>query len=205
MIPWTTFHVTDLPKIPDRFLPEFEPALYNQQPTLWHKKSNRMLTRPDGSVTPNIDYDRWQISQEFERWVSDHICGTYLNVGISVSDPGEFTNTHGPHVDETRDAALLWMYDTGGPEVITMFWQQQGQPVVQLQRSNYPTEYADLIEIDQRHYQSGHWYLLNTHVMHGVENIRSRRVALHVSLEWHHIAGIQTKFIELENLMYKYS
>lgn len=201
MIPWTTLHLPDLPQIPSAFLSQFEPALYSQQPTLWHKKSNRVLTRPDGSRTPNIDYDRWEISKDFEQWVSQEICSAYLNVGISVSDPGGFTHTHGPHVDETRDAALLWMYDTGGPEVITMFWQQQGQPVVQPQRSNYPTAYHDLTLIDQRHYQAGHWYLLNTHVMHGVENIQSRRVALHVSLAWEHIAAIRSKSLEPATLI----
>lgn len=201
MIPWTSFHLPDIPQIPDLFLTEFGRTASTKKQRLWQKKSNRMIEKPDGSTTANIDYDRWKVSKDFETWVQDHVCDRYLHVGISESDPGDFTHTHGPHVDETRDALLLWMYDPGGADVITAFWHQQGQPVIQPLRSNFLTSYHGLSLIDQQCFLSGKWYLVNGHVVHSVENIQTKRVALHISLEWQHMTSIRTKVIELDNLV----
>lgn len=196
MINWTYLPVPDLPTIPEEFLVEFLPEKYSKNEAIVDRKSNRVVTKHSGEAIPNIDYNRWRTSPALESWIVDNICSQYMHCGISVQTPGNFTDAHTPHNDHSRDAVLLWIYDPGGDDATTVFWQMEGHPVVQPERGNYPTTYHGLSQIDSVQFPLRQWHLLNTHVMHSVEHLSATRLAFHVSLAWENFKHIHTKAID---------
>jgi hypothetical protein len=71
--------------------------------------------------------------------------------------------------------------DRGGDDATTYFFQQKGHPV---EREGHPTnitlcdDYSQLEIIDQIQFPLNQWVLLNTNILHGVENVTGSRINL---------------------------
>jgi len=71
----------------------------------------------------------------------------------------------------------MWILDTGGQQVRTVFWQQKG---FQIERDPkfYPDSYDDLIELETHVLEPNKWVLINGNVIHSVENIQTLRKSI---------------------------
>jgi hypothetical protein len=185
---WKELH--ELPSVPLQFEQQF-----TNHPDLplfltW-AESNRTITKPNGTSVSNINYSRLKISKELEDWVQTNICSKFIHAAISVSDPGGVTDTHGPHVDGSRDVTIMWIHDTGGPTVDTVFWEVLNEPLVSESRGKWLDTYNNLKEYTKVRFRPRTWYLLNTRIMHSVENLQSPRIVLQVSLGYKDLKHIR--------------
>lgn len=122
----------------------------------------------------------------FEQYVKKFITEHAITATLSFSAGSAY---NGPHVDLTRDYALLYVVDAGGPEVSTAFYQELGKPVVRPKDNpgstvygEYADNYDNLIEIDRVVLPSHTWVILNSNILHSVENLTGPRITYQVGL-----------------------
>lgn len=95
---------------------------------------------------------------------------------------------HVVHTDILRVYALNYLIDTGGPEVITRWYQEQGQPLRRPKtRGGQLTDtgsvdYGDLDCLASVKLQAGTWALIATDILHDVQGIETTRSAITISL-----------------------
>jgi len=195
--PWCWEELHELPSLPPQFEQQFNEYLTQPLFLKW-AESTRTITKPDGTSVSNINYSRLKISKELEEWVQTNICSEFIHAAISVSDPGNVTDTHGPHVDGSRDVTIMWIYDTGGPDVDTVFWEVLNEPLVSESRGKWLDTYNNLKEYAKVRFRPRTWYLLNTRIMHSVENLQSPRIVLQVSLGYEDLKHIKTSAHDMD-------
>jgi len=145
--------------------------------------SSRMVAK-DGVLYQTRSQKRIPLEGDFTEWCHENIDPKCYHCSICVADgPGPY---HGPHVDPYRDYGLLYVTDTGGSSVTTSFWQKKNSPMIYPRDTEQfvSEDYSDeLILIDRFVLQPNQWYLLNTRIIHSVENATSRRISLQCSLD----------------------
>ena len=91
------------------------------------------------------------------------------------------------HTDIKRIAALNYLIDTGGDDVVTRWYQEQEHPVerqektVGNQTDTGYVDYQNLNLLDSTVFKKNCWYLVRTNVLHDATNISSTRRYLGVS------------------------
>ena len=125
----------------------------------------------------------WHVDEELKRWAYENITDTdVVHVRISAIKADDDHDTCGAHVDRAREYALLYVTEDGGPDNKTMFYQEQGQPIIR-EKAARCNDHDKLIELDGISIPPRTWCLLNVRVMHGVRNLNSRRVSIQVGLD----------------------
>ena len=132
----------------------------------------------DGQAVPNTVCTRHSINPDIESWARENISQEIAAIGLNCQGT-EVGGVAIPHTDRTRNWTLIWLLDTGGDNVSTVFWQEKGCTV---ERSGgyYPKSYNDLIELESHVLQPGRWLLLNAKVIHSVENLQRTRKAIQI-------------------------
>jgi hypothetical protein len=168
----TTFvKFPNLPKIPENLWPDLDIIDKNTEP-LWHNKP-RSATRGDTTIHQDR-YARFAISPELKSWVDANIRNDYVNIGISVMWAGEINL---PHTDFTRDITLTHLFDTGGPAVKTVFYKIKNGNLYQ-DNGCTPTNLDDLEEIESVILDKQCWAMLESTVLHSVEDKIRPRISL---------------------------
>jgi hypothetical protein len=88
------------------------------------------------------------------------------------------------HVDRSRDYVLIYVVETGGPDVRTKFYKYRDRPLElprEMAFQTLTTEGADLV--DEVVLPVGRWAFLNGKTAHQVTNLESERVSIHLSLD----------------------
>ena len=117
------------------------------------------------------------MEESVQQWVRENITSTWVHMGINMHTTG----TVRAHTDRTRDMLLIWFYDLGGPEVDTVYYQERGFPI-QRKRNIFPKTYDELDEIQRFRLPQGRWVMLNTNVIHDVQNIKTKRISFQVAI-----------------------
>jgi hypothetical protein len=156
----------DLPPFPDLPLQQVDES-YHQYMTVECSRN--------GEIIPNAICTRHEMGHQAEQWIQDNISKEYVNIGYNLhGSPG---GTALPHTDRARDWNLMWFLDTGGPEVRTVFWQEQDQPI-EREPKYYPATYDNLIEIENHIFPVNQWILINAKVIHSIENLQTIRKSI---------------------------
>jgi hypothetical protein len=121
-------------------------------------------------------YKRWSAKPELLDWLKTNICN-YVNIaGVqTIEDNLEI------HCDR-RNWAVNYLIKTGGPNVVTTFYQYPGAPIVFTGSGYTITPNVDLKPIKEIVIEPGRWHIINTHILHGVSNIESHRKAITIGL-----------------------
>ena len=125
---------------------------------------DRVCTRNDVEIV-NTSYSRYNVSDAIKNWVHEHVGTDYTDIGVSVHGKGVAC----PHADKSRNWTLIWLLNTGGPEVDTIHWRENGQPYYRTVDQPYPTSYDNLTEVCRHRLPRGQWYLVNAQVLHSIE------------------------------------
>lgn len=129
-----------------------------------------------------IHYSRWNVSDEVAQWVADNITPDFLKLGLQVHDRIDSANKHNPHTDKTRAWVLMYCIQPGGDKVTTSWYQEQGHPILR-DLGIYTTDIKhSLTKIDSVVIEPRRWFLLNSRIIHSVENITGKRISLAISL-----------------------
>jgi len=111
-------------------------------------------------------------------WAKQNISPEFHAIGLNRQG----TVTGGvaiPHTDRTRNWTLMWITDTGGANVSTVFWQERGYEIDR-DPGYYPKSYNDLIELKSYVLQPNRWVLLNAKAIHSVENLQHTRESVQI-------------------------
>lgn len=157
----------DLPSLPEVPL---EPAseTFHQYLTISCDKN--------GLPVPNTVCTRHAINPDVVEWARQNISQEFHAMGLNCQG----TSTGGvaiPHTDRTRNWTLMWIIETGGQQVPTVFWQEQGFDV-ERDPGYYPKNYESLTELETHVFKPNCWVLINAKVIHSVENLQSIRKAV---------------------------
>ena len=122
---------------------------------------------------------------EFEDWARENIYKNIVDAGINYvnidteSETGPIST--GAHTDKIRDFVLLFPVLQGGDDTRLTFWQEKGQETVRPPATD--VQDGNLLQmLDWITLPSDCWTLINTNVLHSVENLYSTRINLQISL-----------------------
>lgn len=138
----------------------------------------------DGSRLNSIESYRYWISEDFETWVRNHVQEETKGCGINVFEDGKLV---APHVDANRNFALQYILETGGDRVETAWYRQKGRDILRpdirhvFDLNKIVLDYDQLEELDRICFPAKTWVCLNTNILHAVENLQGRRLALQIS------------------------
>jgi len=177
----------DLPHLPKNLCPDLTQLSNDQLNPQWINKP-RTCTR-NGESIGHSHYARFDISTDLKHWVDDNITNDYVNIGLSRMW-GEPINL--PHTDHTRDVTMMYLFDTGGSDVETKFWQRQGYPIHHENTDknyNYnpqqPSTYDDLDLLYTTVLEPNLWYILDARCIHSVEGMTGSRISLQLGFLKH--------------------
>jgi hypothetical protein len=197
-----TYVVLDhLPPVPDKFKKVVTDLLAKEDlsPYRDYEKSNN-IQNTAGTIVPGYQNRqllingksitstqsmRFNIGEEWIDWIRANIYpdAELSSSGVSVTTGSRY---HGAHCDATRNYALIYLIDPGGDNVETVFWQEHGHPIVRPRINNvdqlFVSDYNYLTEIDRVRFPANRWVLMNTRILHGVENIDATRIAYQVKV-----------------------
>jgi len=133
----------------------------------------------DGKSYRNSRGFRYTLDQQVSDWIHQHLSDQYTDCGLSVIHGPD--GLLAPHTDQTRRFAVLYTFDTGGADVRTAFYQEDGYPVERELRE-FGTDYDRLNEVHTVQFPLRTWVIMNTNVLHSVENLVSDRVQIQFGL-----------------------
>ena len=133
----------------------------------------------DGKSYRNSRGFRYTLDQQVSDWIHKHLSDQYTDCGLSVIHGPD--GLLAPHTDQTRRFAILYMFDAGGADVRTAFYQEHGYPVERELRE-FGTDYDQLKEVHAVQFPLRTWVIMNTNVLHSVENLVSDRIQIQFGL-----------------------
>lgn len=146
---------------------------------------NRKLIKDNKEINSRIQYG-YNLGEDWSQWVSDNLISDFFATGGRLS-VGKDTTTHGAHVDSYHNDLpvykLYYLIDPGGPDASTLFFKEHGYPIIRKGTKENVcccNDYSKMEIIDQVKFPVGQWVLLNTNILHGVENVVGSRINLAV-------------------------
>lgn len=126
----------------------------------------------NGNVRHKFDDDSIQ-------WIKQNIVSEFHadNSGIMFFDEPQL-----PHTDVTRDFVLLYNLDTGGEDSELCFWKENDKNLLR-ERMLAVEQGPRLQVIDRIKGPFDCWYLVNTRIIHSVENVSTLRLNLQISFD----------------------
>jgi hypothetical protein len=166
------------------------------------------ITQLDGTVQNVGSYSRYEVKTPVQDWVFDtfpELKGHSREIGLTMQMNSNLSNGRTcqlpAHTDGRRGQQVLqYMFETGGADVRTAWWQEDGHTIYrEVAVFNNPQgskeiddianekhiaihkmDLAGLTLLDSAVLEKGHWYMLETNVIHSVHNVRNKRLALTV-------------------------
>lgn len=145
----------------------------NNQNKDWEWKSKEKFI-VDGLEKQNVAFIQYDLDNAVLDWMKNNIISEgYTDIRISRSTSGDGKL---PHTDNTRDFVLIYMLEPGGERPETVFYCEKGYDLIR-ERGVRIKDYAVVDEVDRVYIPPHHWCILNTRIIHGVENITSHRIS----------------------------
>lgn len=138
-----------------------------------------------GITMPSRKQKSRDMGSDWENWVRENIVGEFLETGFRVNEPVANSNTHGAHKDPGRKWKLYYLLERGGNDAVTKFYKEKGQPLIRDHTDDQIVcnNIDELEVIDQVQWPMNQWVLINTMILHGVENLQGYRSNFTISIE----------------------
>ena len=166
---------------PTRKVDLYDPKVISSQNMLPGYQARELII--NGEKIRSTQSMRFSLGDEWNNWIIENINPEAANIAAGVA----FTTGsryHGAHCDGARNYVLMYVLDQGGPNVETVFYQEQGRPLFNPRTKAIDTywvsDYSQLTEIERVCFPKKKWVLLNTRILHGVENIETTRIVYQV-------------------------
>ena len=173
------------PTVPQHFVDralEYQ-QLFNRNKVVYSHLSeqykNRQLLK-NNKIEKSVYQIQYDLGYDFYHWVHENINSSGYECGVAYLD-GSWGSTQGAHTDQRRIYSLLYLLEPGGDDTKTVFYREQGQEIIRTTPQSYCDNYDLLDVIDEVQFPVGQWVVLNTQILHGVENVKTRRISLQAS------------------------
>jgi hypothetical protein len=150
-----------------------------------HKEyRNRAVRFKDGSYINSIESYRYWISEEYDDWIKTHVQEETKGCGINIFESGKLV---APHVDANRNYVIQYILEAGGDNVETAWYRQKGKDIIRsdirhvFDLNKIVLDYDHLEELGRICFPARTWVCLSTNILHAVENLIGRRLALQIS------------------------
>lgn len=161
---------------PDKqcFAPDRSDYLGIQKKDNWKKQPYNWI-QPMASNS-NV---RHHFNPSFIDWIKQNIVTKFesSNSGIMFFDEPQL-----PHTDVTRDFVLLYNLEAGGGDSELCFWQERGQDLIR-ERMVAIERGSHLELVDRVRGPFNCWYIVNSRIIHSVENAIGLRLNLQISFD----------------------
>jgi hypothetical protein len=150
----------------------------------------KTLTK-DGKIINGSKYTRYVITPELKTWVTDNILPKNMNTiscGIQVFANQSLPFNGTPHIDGIRGKRILnFIIKTGGESVDTVWYQQKNHELYRKYnfenpRTNNFENYNDLEEVFRARAIENTWTIIESKIIHGIENMNRPRVSLSIGV-----------------------
>jgi hypothetical protein len=140
----------------------------------WQQQSYNWIQPMASNRNMRIHFDSQSLA-----WIRQNIVSEFSenNSGMMFFEEPQL-----PHTDSTRDFVLLYNVTTGGADSELCFWHEDQHPLFR-DRMTTSERGPHLKKIFSLKGPENAWYLMNTMVLHSVENVTSLRVNLQISFE----------------------
>jgi hypothetical protein len=180
--------MSDLPALPDKFVEQaLKCANDNNRKELSrfanqmdYKKYHRQVKR-NSKIETVRNNARFYIGEEIEQWARKNISEEITEVGVSTS-LGDQSDLQSPHTDATRSYVLIYLIESSNEDQHTIFWQEPGKTLRRKRRVN-SYDLDVLVKIDSVRIPYKTWCYSDTSILHSIENIQGKRIALQVAFD----------------------
>ena len=176
---WTYKILDNLPPPPERFMDVADQHVKDKS---WgidlhglHEKYKDRVVLKDGKKVDFTFHYYQAFDEDFHQWCRENIHPNAFDCGIRFCD-GNRGPYLAPHTDIKRDISIMYLLDAGGPEVETVWYQEEGKELVR-GRSVQANDFSKLKIVDKVRFPLNTWVILNTLILHGVENVTGVRTA----------------------------
>jgi len=143
---------------------------------------NRKILRPGKTeLEYSVRTPRYELGEEFNQWLRENVFTGFGETVVAISHQGN-NGSFGPHTDRWRNYVLIYTIDPGGPNVRTAFWKEKYYPELR-NRGSFINEYTNLTEVDSVIMKKGQWVILESRILHSVENIEGIRINFQISID----------------------
>jgi hypothetical protein len=179
----------NFPLIPIHILDSLESTLvnnivvndigYNQI----HIKNNIQLTACGYSMGEVVN-------NKLISWLKENIPDVVSRFNILYQTQFSLDNTpstHIVHTDRLRLTALNYIIDTGGSDVVTSWYKEEGMNLHRLQKTpgsqsdSGAVDYKNLQLLESVNLEKNTWYIIDTRILHDVDNITGTRKSISIS------------------------
>lgn len=179
----------DFPPIPKNIIDDIESSLTNGISVedigygRVHIKNDKKLNACGYSMADVINED-------LKSWLEENIPDIETRFNIlyqTQSSKNNLPSTHIVHTDRERLTALNYIIDEGGDHVITSWYQEANKNLFRekkesgSQSDSGSVDYKDLKLLKSVRLEKNHWYIINTRILHDVDNIEHVRKSLSIS------------------------
>jgi hypothetical protein len=193
-----THLVLDSPSIPDHFYLNSDYVTWSE--TTVPKEQSLNVSKKDygtndfrdrlvdcrGEVKPVRSQFRYSLGEEFDTWIKqtfsepDEPDDWFMDSGFTfLLGPNGDEDTCGPHTD-TRIWHLFYLIESGGNPT-TEFWVEKDKPILRGSLITTNT-YDNLMLIERTVFPEKKWIIMNSRMLHSVENLKGMRTSIQVSM-----------------------
>ena len=148
-----------------------------------HIKNNKQLTACGYSMG-NV------VNEELTSWLEQNIPDITSRFNILYQTQRSNNNipsTHIVHTDRLRLTALNYIIDAGGDNVMTSWYKEDGKElhrskkITGSQSDSGDVDYKNLQLLESVRLEKDNWYIIDTRVLHDVDNITDTRKSISIS------------------------
>ena len=114
-------------------------------------------------------------------WAKKNISNETIDIRVFSSMVGRVMT--GPHTDMTRKYTLLYLLKSGGPHHKSVYYKEKGDSNVSYPGRYSVTDFSQLEQLCQVQIPLNKWILLNSHVLHSVEQIQEGRISIQINMD----------------------
>ena len=199
------YQLLDLPLLPDYLKSKFDQLI---EQTLLGMPENVYLPQSpresDGYIN-HVQYKDFtetltgyivyhELTAEFDQWVKENVSKQFNRAKFSIHH-GEIAP---PHTDYLRDFGINYIHVLGGNDVKTVWYQEEGFPIVRNGRCRQP-DYQRLSILKEVVLPANQWHVLRTDILHSVENLQSNRIRISVDIDRATVTDLESYFIKEKN------
>jgi hypothetical protein len=190
------YKILNFPKIPDKFSAEIFDTVKSPTNAIPKKHQNhpgfeeyrqRKLIKTNGEIVPTVMISRYPLSNELNQWLLDNVHPDPVRQHISFYSNS--SDSMGPHVDHERNEVWLYILQSGGKKVETVWYQEHGQPITrpdiqgltETYMNTAKCDYRDLTELERFEIPLNTWVSINSSVIHSVEGLTGHRLAIQIT------------------------
>lgn len=181
---FTYKYLDDLPKVPGHLLENFDSAKTDNELVM---EIMNLTLETKNTKTKMVNYRRFHAEGELLKWLQVNIVEEAIDISMSFHNITDDVESQYPHIDRTRYYTLMYFTDLGGDNVITSFYQEQDGPLVRpeirLPSPEMALIYDKLQLVDSVQFEKERWVILNSKIIHGIENMKRCRKSIQISLD----------------------